>query len=142
MANLSRSPPSTPPTIQSHIISSSTTLPASILQQIASTGVLDEISNYPGAVRHHIYHSGNHRRDDIASRRSLLFFVYQTGRDGPQNGFRLCIVHNDYRLASPDKGEGHAEDDVDRLEAAIPQGHVEAVVLGRAVVGENEASED
>lgn len=113
------------------IISPSNPLPPpyTILRQIARCGALDEISNHPGAVRHHIYHFGRHGRKKIAPQ-SLLFFVYQTGRYGPQNGFRLCIVHQDFRLGSDVKGDGEAEDEIDRIEREIPQGHMEVVVLG------------
>lgn len=119
--------------MESHIVSRVNPIPASILPHIASTGVLNEISNHPGAVRHHIYHHGILRQKRKTSRQPLLFFVYQTARYGPQNGFRLCIVHADYVITSDIKPEDDAEDDIDRLEAPIPQGHMEVVVLGRGL---------
>lgn len=60
----------------------------------------------------------------------MLFFVYQTTRHGPQNGFRLCLVHRGFSIASESKADGDPEDDIDRLERVIPQGHMEVVVLG------------
>jgi hypothetical protein len=64
----------------------------------------------------------------------MLFFVYQTTRHGPQNGFRLCLVHRGFYIASESKADGDPEDDIDRLERVIPQGHMEVVVLGDAPV--------
>lgn len=51
-------------------------------------------------------------------------------RQGPQNGFRLCLVLGSYRLSSASKDDGSEEDEIDRLEKAIPQGHAETVILG------------
>ena len=60
----------------------------------------------------------------------MLFFIYQTARHGPQNGFRLCLVHEGFHIASATKSEGDGEDDIDRVEQEIPQGHMEVVILG------------
>ena len=84
------------------------------------------------AVRSHIFWHG--KRDEVTGklRASMLFCVYQTTRHGPQNGFRLCLVHRGFYIESEAKIEGDPEDDIDRLEAFIPEGHMEVVVLGAA----------
>ena len=66
----------------------------------------------------------------------MLFWVYQTTRHGPQNGFRLCLVRRGFHIASAAKAEGEPEDDIDRLERLIPQGH-KVVLLGDAADDRN-----
>lgn len=116
--------------MESHIISASTPLSLAVRQQIANADILDEISNSSGAVRHHIYWHGDRNKADNTLRKPMLFFIYQTMRHGPQNGFRLCVVHRDFHIASAMKSENDSEDDIDRLEKEIPQGHMEVVFLG------------
>ena len=116
--------------MESHILSASNSLSPAILQQIADTGILDEISNFPGGVRHHIYWHGNRDKVDNTLRRPMMFFIYQTTRHGPQNGFRLCIVYKGFHIASAMKSEDDEEDDINRLEKELPQGHKEVVFLG------------
>ncbi|KAH6627493.1 hypothetical protein F5144DRAFT_575997 [Chaetomium tenue] len=118
--------------MSSHIVSEGTPLPPTILQQIATAGPLDEISNIPDAVRSHIFWHGKRHEVTGKLRTSMLFCVYQSTRHGPQNGFRLCLVHRGYYIASEAKVEGDPEDDIDRLEAFIPEGNMEVVVLGAA----------
>ena len=60
----------------------------------------------------------------------MLFLIYQSTRQGPQNGFRLCLVHRGFHITSATKAEDDVEDDIDRLEKEIPQGHMEVVFLG------------
>lgn len=121
--------------MDSQIVTESHPLRKDLLVQIANCGGLDEISNHSGAVRHYIYHHGRlprgrlPRKGSNPSRRPLLFAIYQTGRYGPQNGFRLCVVQQDFCITSPTKSEGDTEDDIDRLELEVPQGHAEVVVL-------------
>ncbi|KAK4223550.1 hypothetical protein QBC38DRAFT_372940, partial [Podospora fimiseda] len=125
----------------SHIVSSNTSsvLPVEVqvLREIATADTaLDEISNFPGSIRHYIFCRG--RPDAVTGRlrRGLLFFIYQTGRHGPQNGFRLCLVHRGFYMASSSettstRAEGEVfEDDIDRIGRDIPQGHMEVVILG------------
>ncbi|KAI0860359.1 hypothetical protein F4860DRAFT_479594 [Xylaria cubensis] len=114
----------------SHILSADNPLPPSFLQQIATAGPLDEISNVAGAVRHHIFRHGRRDLTTGKIRTPMLFFVYQTTRHGPQNGFRLCLVHRGFRITSESKSDGDPEDEIDRLEKEIPQGHMEMVILG------------
>ncbi|KAK8116817.1 uncharacterized protein PG998_005098 [Apiospora kogelbergensis] len=62
--------------------------------------------------------------------RTTIFAIYQTGQHGPQNGYRLCMVHQGYSIASKEKEEGSPEDEIDRLQNPIPQVHEEFVILG------------
>lgn len=128
--------------MESHVISTSSPLSPAILQQIAVSGTLDEISNHPGAVRHHIYWHGNRNEADNTLRKPLLFFIYQTARQGPQNGFRLCIVLSGFQITSPTKSESDMEDNIDRLEKEIPQGHMEVVFLGPKPTAPSGGEED
>ena len=116
--------------LESHTISTSNPLPPAVIEQLISSGILDETSNYPGAVRHHIYWMGDRNRADNTLRKPMLFFIYQTTRHGPQNGFRLCLVHEGFHIDSATKSEDGMEDDIDRLEKEIPQGHMEVAILG------------
>ncbi|KAK3325228.1 hypothetical protein B0H66DRAFT_114832 [Apodospora peruviana] len=118
-------------TIKSHILSEADPLPPSFLLEMANDGPLNEISNSAGAVRHHLYHHGMRDRTTGKLLSSMLFFIYQTTRHGPQNGFRLCYVHRGFYIASAEKASME-KDDVDRLEAPIPQGHMEMIILGEA----------
>ena len=97
--------------------------------QIAHGAATDEISNFPGAVRRYIYNSGQVRGTG-RTQRALLFSIYQTERHGPQNGFRLCLVHQGFELATEVKAEGTPDDEVDLVEKAIPQGLMEMAILG------------
>lgn len=116
--------------MESHIISASNPRSSALLRQIVNSSMLDEISNYSGSVRHHIYWHGNRNKVDNVLRESMLFFIYQTTRHGPQNGFRLCFVEKGFRISSATKMESDGEDDIDLLEKEIPQGHMEVVSLG------------
>lgn len=117
--------------LESHIISTSNPLSPVLLQRIAGVGALDEISNSPGSVRHHIYWFGTRNQAHHTIIRPMMFFIYQTTRHGPQNGFRLCLVHSGFHIVSATKSEHDVEDDdIDRLEKDIPQGHMEVVILG------------
>ena len=117
--------------LESHVVTGSNPLSLTVLQQIADAGALDETSNAPGAVRHHVYWRGSRNPADNTLRQTMMFFIYQTTRHGPQNGFRLCIIYAGYRIISPTKAQDdEGEDDIDRLEKPIPQGHQEIVFLG------------
>jgi hypothetical protein len=143
-------------TMKSQILTSTSPLPLAMLQEIANAGALDEISNHPGSVRHHMYWRCGREKETNRLRQAVMFFVYQTGRHGPQNGFRFVVVHQGYWVGSPtkdkrerkgeggningnekveesdkrgeeDEGEG---DEIDRIERPIPQGHMEVVIMG------------
>ncbi|KAL6715327.1 hypothetical protein ACLMJK_007593 [Lecanora helva] len=116
--------------MESHIITPSTPLSPTALQQIADARALDEISNSPGAVRQYLYSHPNRDKSDNTFWRTLFFLIYQTTRHGPQNGFRFCVVYDGFRMTSETKLEEDGEDDIDRIEKPIPQGHMEVVFLG------------
>ncbi|KAI1081704.1 hypothetical protein F5B20DRAFT_52989 [Whalleya microplaca] len=122
-------PSTASPTLQQYIVTESSPLTPDVLQQIANAGTLDEIPNADGSVRHHIYHLRDHGKDGFM-KHAATFFIYQTTRHGPQNGFRFCLVNPGYYLASPTKADTDEEDDIDRLEKVIPQGYMEVAILG------------
>ena len=108
------------------------TLLHTTLNNLIETGTLDEISNSPDAVRHHIYWHGNRNKVDNTLNQPLVFFIYQTTRHGPQNGYRLCFVRKGFRITSGAKeAPGEREDEIDLVEKEIPMGHREVVFLGR-----------
>ncbi|KAI2606452.1 uncharacterized protein GGS25DRAFT_524118 [Hypoxylon fragiforme] len=101
-----------------------------MLQEVAEAAPLDQVSNSPGSVRWHICHRGQIHKETNTLKHTLLFLIYQTTRHGPQNGFRLCCVHEGYSVGGEGEGEGEGEDDIDILEKPIPQGHMELAILG------------
>jgi hypothetical protein len=100
--------------------SDDTPLASSRLVELATAGALDEISNSPGSVRDYIRNRGIVR--DGKTNRALLFVIYQTGRYGPQNGFRLCLVHEGFAVGEDVAGE--------KAEAPVAQGVTEFIGLG------------
>lgn len=102
-------------------LASTTTLSTPALAELATSGALNEIANSPGSIKHHIMRDG--QIEDGRVSRPLFFAVYQTGRYGPQNGFKLCLVHQHFE---PD---GY---DFTSLEQEIGTGTAEYVVLGTA----------
>ncbi|KAF2867542.1 hypothetical protein BDV95DRAFT_582351 [Massariosphaeria phaeospora] len=119
--------------MRSHTLSDTAPLPRHMFWSFVNAHTVDEISNYPGSVRAYIFNQS--MRDDKKKRpgraeQSIAFCIYQTERYGPQNGYRLCVVHAGYYVGGREKKEGEAEDDIDKLEREIPQGHEEMVVLG------------
>ena len=93
------------------------------LRVLANSGALDEISNgddgiaierrilWPGS-------QGGHVKDGV-THKAVLFIVYQTGRHGPQNGFRIALILEGARLEEARK----------RLSVKIDQGAEEYVVI-------------
>ena len=63
------------------------------LKELVFSGALDEISNaeHGESIGRYVANSGKMGAGD-QTRRAVLFTVYQTGRHGPQNGFRLALV--------------------------------------------------
>lgn len=122
-------------TIESHVVSASTPLSPAVLRQIANDGPLDEISNHPGAVRHHIYWHRHRNEADNTFRTPMLFVTYQTTRHGPQDEFRLCLVRRGFLIDAGTKSENDMKDVIDGLEEDIPQGHMEVVILGPKLPG-------
>jgi hypothetical protein len=105
-------------------ISPSTPLPTSHITELATSGALDEISNAPSAVREYIRNRGL-VREESKTNRALLFVIYQTGRHGPQNGFRLCLVHEGFVVEGPE-----AEEVFGKAEDVVGQGVMEFIRLG------------
>lgn len=93
---------------------------SALLKELACAGVLDEISNAEDgeAIGRYVRDTGAVGGGD-QTKRSVLFLVYQTGREGPQNGFRLALV----------KAGATAESAVQQLKADVPQDAAECVVV-------------
>ncbi|KAH8597765.1 hypothetical protein B0O99DRAFT_616735 [Bisporella sp. PMI_857] len=98
-------------------------LPSRYLIELANSGALNEISNSPGAVRQHIQRDGLVK--DGITRKAIFFAIYQTGRYGPQNGFRICLIHQGFKINVEDEAIAIAE-------AQITQGLSEFITLGAA----------
>ncbi|KAK5656891.1 hypothetical protein OQA88_4442 [Cercophora sp. LCS_1] len=128
--------------VASHFLSSTAPLPASALEEIANGGALDEISNAEGVVRRYIFNHGLRDKTTGKLGKALIFFVYQTGRYGPQNGFRLVFVHRGFFIASASKVSGDPEDEIDGVCKEIPQGHMEVGILGDAPPRIEDPTED
>jgi len=116
-------------------------LPA-VVRELSSSGAFDQISNHPGAVRHHIFHRSLRDKKTGKTQQPLLFAIYQTGKHGPQNGYRLCLVHRGYYIASAEKNNREPRDDIDNVEEEIPQGHEEMVILGEKSTGGSGEGDD
>lgn len=50
----------------------------------------------------------------------ILFVIYQTGKEGPQNGFRIALVKEDVKV----------DDATEQLRASVADGATESVVVG------------
>ena len=112
-----------------------------MIHELANSGALDEISNGRDSVRHYIFHHSIRDKKTGKTQKPLLFVIYQTGRHGPQNGYRLCLVHAGYYIASAEKSnDGMKDDEIDVIEKDVPQGHEEMVFLGEPIpyVSDNE----
>ncbi|OTA87949.1 hypothetical protein M434DRAFT_35090 [Hypoxylon sp. CO27-5] len=79
---------------------------------------------------HHICRSSHHLKGSNTIHNAFYFWIYQTGRHGPQNGFRLCLVNRGYHIGPDEQSHPDKEDDIDLLEKPIPQGHIELAILG------------
>lgn len=119
--------------MQSHILSkTSNMLSTTVIREIANAGAVDEISNHPGAVRNYILHNAMRDEKTGKTQKAILFAIYQTGKHGPQSGYRLCLVHKGFYIASAtEQDAGVGEDEIDRIESALPsETHEEIVILG------------
>jgi hypothetical protein len=103
------------------------TASSAYLVELANSGALDEISNNPGSVRHYISNHGIVQSG--VTRKALFFVIYQTGRYGPQNGFRLCLVHEGFEIGKKKESE-EQRDSVDDAEVQVGQGAMEIIRLG------------
>ena len=94
------------------------------LRLLAHSGALDEIANGQDgfAIENRIRESGSrggHVRDGVTGK-SVLFIVYETGRHGPQNGFRVALVLEGVRVREARE----------TLNRRVEQGAEEFVVVG------------
>ena len=94
------------------------------LKLLANSGALDEISNGDdgSGIERRISMPGSQGglvRDGI-TRKSVLFVIYQTGRHGPQNGFRVALVLEGARV----------KEATQRLSGLVEQDAEEYVVIG------------
>jgi hypothetical protein len=73
--------------------------PEAFLRELVASGALDELSNADdgSAVERYVRSEGLLDPDAGTTRRALTFLVYQTGMQGPQNGYRLCLVREGVR---------------------------------------------
>ena len=93
------------------------------LKLLANSGALDEISNAQdgSAIERRILTAGNQGGlvKDGVTRKSVLFIIYQTGRQGPQNGFRVALVLEGARV----------EDAREKLKSVVEQNAEDFVVV-------------
>lgn len=127
-----------PDEVLSQVFTEGGSVSGEFIRQLVTTHCFDEIPNSPGTVRNFLWNqspdpSKKKKKFTGVAEHSYMFCVYQTGRYGPQNGFRFVIVQRGYPIASATKAAGTGEDEIDALEKPIPQGHMEIVVLGKSV---------
>lgn len=129
-----------PDEVLSQVFTEGGSVSGEFIRQLVTTHYFDEIPNYPGAVRRFLWNKSpnpNNKKKTFTgvAECSHMFSIYQSGRYGPQNGFRFVIVQKGYPITSATKPEGGAteDDEIDALEKPIPQGHMEIVVLGKSV---------
>ncbi|KAL8334562.1 hypothetical protein RB598_009032 [Gaeumannomyces tritici] len=125
-----------PDEVLSQVFTEGGSVSGELIRQLVNTHYFNEIST--GSVRHFLYHQSpdpNKKKKKYTgvAEHAHMFAVYESGRYGPQNGFRFVIVQRGYPIASATKAEGAEEDEIDALEKPIPQGHMEIVVLGKSV---------
>ena len=82
------------------------------LRELACSGALDEISNAEDGVSIERAIARGGLVKDEKTQSATLFVVYQTGRVGPQNGFRLALIHEGVKPESAkDELKGNVEQD-------------------------------
>jgi hypothetical protein len=99
---------------------------STFVRELALAGGLDEISNSEdgSGIDSYVHSQGKVRVRGAGpglgvTRHAVLFIVYQTGRHGPQNGFRLSLVREGVRPA----------DAREALKGEVAQDAMELVVL-------------
>ena len=94
------------------------------LKLLANSGALDEISNGDNGsgIERRILTAGSQGGLvlDGVTRKSVLFIIYQTGRHGPQNGFRIALVLEGVKVVEARE----------RLKDVVEQEAEEFVVVG------------
>ncbi|KAL8709076.1 MAG: hypothetical protein Q9220_006097 [cf. Caloplaca sp. 1 TL-2023] len=95
--------------------------PSTFLHHLANASLLDEISNSEDgdAIARYVRNQAKASSSEGNTTKDILFVIYQTGRHGPQNGFRLALVKEGVRV-----GEA-----VERLKGEVGQGVEECVVV-------------
>ena len=90
-------------------------------KELACSGLLDEISTAEDgmAIGRYVRNAGAVGADG-KTRKVVLFVIYQTGREGPQNGFRLALVKEGVRV----------DDAMEQLKADVADDAMECVVVG------------
>lgn len=79
------------------------------IKELACCGALDEISNSEQGEAIARYVATQERNG--STYRAILFVVYQTGRHGPQNGFRLALVKEG---ATKERAREQLKDEIER----------------------------
>lgn len=95
---------------------------AASLKELVCSGASDEIPNAifdDGYDSIKIYVRGEGMVKDGKTRKAILFVVHQSGRHGPQNGFRLALVQEGVK----------PEDATEQLRGAVEQETAEFVVV-------------
>ncbi|CAH0004406.1 unnamed protein product [Clonostachys byssicola] len=128
--------------MQVQLLSDSSPPSLQLFDQLATSAALDEITNIPGGIRHYIFHRGVRDKETGKTAKSLLFAIYQTQRYSPKTGYRVCLIHEGYYIASATKKEDEPEDEIDYLEKDIPRDSKEFVILGEDVLGMSEVVEE
>ena len=97
---------------------------AASLKLLANSGALDEISNGEDGygIERRILTAGSQGGlvKDGVTRKAVLFIVYQTGRHGPQNGFRVALVLEGARV----------DEARERLKGVVEENAEEFTVIG------------
>lgn len=116
--------------MESHIILASNLLPSAVPHQIASAGVLDEISNSSGALHYHIYWHRNCKNTDNTLLKPMLYAIFHLSNPTPWHNRFDCISFKRFYIASNTKVEDDGdEDDINRLEKEIIQGHMGVIFI-------------
>lgn len=100
------------------------------MRELACSGALDEISNAEDGAGIGLAARGAGVVRGEKTQRAVFFVVYQAGRHGPQNGFRLALVKEGVRV----------EDAMKKLKGVVEQGAEEFVIVEPDAVGEDGSS--
>lgn len=89
-------------------------------KELACSGLLDEISNIDDgeAIGRYVRNKGAVDEGNM-TRKPVLFVVYQSGREGPQNGFRLALIKAGVTLDAV----------IERLKGEVQQKVAECIVV-------------
>ncbi|KAL8689104.1 MAG: hypothetical protein Q9218_005152, partial [Villophora microphyllina] len=102
--------------------SSTRRMESAFLKELACVGILDEISNIEDgeAIGRYVRHAGGIGGGGQQQvQKVCLFVVYQSGREGPQNGFRLALVKKGVTVEAA----------VEQLKNDVPQDTTEYIIV-------------